>query len=142
MIRSLVLSTQCLAFASALRTYYTAPIEDNVFSPEFDLDDRSPIFCETNEDGVGGREVQDFIPISYNYEVELSPPPGSTSISDFELDDVVFNIENGIANFLLTTSTFAGVTCEQSPQRRLQPRRSLEAVGISVAPFDTVLPGK
>jgi hypothetical protein len=130
----LLLITSILAGVDGLKNHYSLPEEDNVFSP--------PI-CKTNQDGFGGSLGTDVIQVDYNYEMTLT----AQDRTEQEFEDVVFNLERSLANFLLQTQQFSDILCERQRAKAVKPskdliiRRTLNAVGVTINPRDEPIAG-
>jgi hypothetical protein len=132
MITKALLICSLMETASGLKSHYSPPSEDNVFSP--------PI-CRTNQDGFGGKIGTDVFTVEYYYEMELEPDPA-------ELDDIIFKLELSIAVFLLQTTEFNEIPCQnrrleivESPRFKRDQRR-LTAVGLTINPPDYPIDGR
>lgn len=115
----------------------------HIQDPE-EVDVESPEYCFTNEDGFGGRPISDesFSESTYFYELKMS----GTDLSASVIDDIIFECELRIANYLLTETSYFTV-CQN--RRRVQVRKrqnvrrlqDADAVAITINPRDEPLDG-
>jgi hypothetical protein len=104
--------------------HYEDPDEIDVVNP--------PVLCYTNADGFGGDLTNDFLTVSYHYELQYLTEGSS-------LEDIIASVEKDSSDFLLQSPLF-DLPCSTS-RSRSGGRRSLNAVGITANPGDEVLEG-
>lgn len=112
-VRAYANSSTARAVMMEMMDYNTPPEEDNVDSPQ----------CNVNADGFYGSTGVNSALIEFKYQLEYTA--GSS------LDEIIFALERAVADKVLPT--LFGEGCDRR-------RRRLETVGASINPADMKLP--
>eukprot|EP00934_Nitzschia_sp_Nitz4_P006063 Nitzschia sp. Nitz4//scaffold3_size479765//119425//120279//NITZ4_000051-RA/size479765-augustus-gene-0.12-mRNA-1//1//CDS//3329550611//6053//frame0 len=122
-----VASLLILASAQANERHHSGPEETDV---------ESPAYCTTNSDGFGGIPVTDAMvdeTLTTYYELTYS------SDSNSSVAELILQVEQGIANYLLSESDSFSALCGDSSQHASFAGASPQA--ISITPLDSIASG-
>ena len=134
-----------LALAFCVKAqHFEAPQETNVDSPAWSQEsDTDSTVCKTNKDGFGGQTISNeaYSESTFFYELLVA----GQNLPDDAVSAMIFEVEQRIADFLLSETTYFGMCGTDAVRRRtrssLRRLQNEGAIAITINPPDDVLEG-